>query len=76
VRVDHWVENGLEVTTVLRSLAGQVIVHDQTRETALARLDAALAETRLDGIETNLAYLRQIVADDVFRGRPQIIPRI
>jgi urea carboxylase len=72
VRVDHWVENGLEVTPHYDPLLAKVIVHEQTRETALARMDAALAKTRLDGIETNLAYLRQIIADDVFRAGRQI----
>ena len=36
---------------------------------ARASCGAALADTRLDGIETNLDYLRQIVADRGFRRR-------
>lgn len=71
-RVDHWVENGLEVTPHYDPLLAKVMVHDQSREAALASMAAALAETRLCGIETNLAYLRQIVADDVFRAGRQI----
>ncbi|ATG91675.1 urea carboxylase [Methylomonas koyamae] len=72
VRVDHWLENGLEVTPYYDPLLAKVIVHAADREQALVQMDAALAETRLAGIETNLAYLRQIVADEVFRGGRQI----
>lgn len=72
VRVDHWLENGLDVTPYYDPLLAKVIVHAPDREQALAQMDAALAETRLAGIETNLAYLRQIVADDVFRSGRQI----
>ncbi|WP_445372585.1 urea carboxylase [Methylomonas sp. HW2-6] len=72
VRVDHWLENGLEVTPHYDPLLAKVIVHAADREQALAQMDSALADTRLYGIETNLAYLRQIVADDVFRSGRQI----
>ena len=39
---------------------------------ALVKLDAALADTRVAGIETNLAYLRQVVRHPVFREGRQI----
>ncbi len=40
--------------------------HGRRPPAALAALKAALAETRLSGIETNLAYLRAIAASDLF----------
>ena len=38
---------------------------------ALERLSAALCRTRIDGIETNQAYLQGILADEVFRAGRQ-----
>ncbi|MEU9333588.1 5-oxoprolinase/urea amidolyase family protein [Streptomyces sp. NPDC048290] len=67
VRVDGWVEAGTEVTTSYDPLLAKVIAHGPDRETALARLDAALAATRVDGIETNLGLVRAALADPEFR---------
>ena len=65
-RVETWVERGTEVTPYYDPLLAKIIVHGGTRDEALAKLRAALAETSLAGIETNLEYLRQFVAIDEF----------
>ncbi|MCI4677869.1 urea carboxylase [Rhodoblastus acidophilus] len=65
-RVDSWIETGAEVTANYDPMLAKVIVHGATRDEALAKLRAALATTRIAGIETNLAYLRAIAASDVF----------
>ena len=57
---------GTEVPAYYDPMLAKLIVHGDTRETALARLSDALARTRLHGIATNLDYLRQIVADARF----------
>jgi urea carboxylase len=67
VRVDGWIERGTEVSPFYDPLLAKVIVHGPTRADAVARMAAALDATRIAGIETNLDYLRQIAADDVFR---------
>jgi urea carboxylase len=66
VRVDGWIERGTEVSAFYDPLLAKLMVHADTREQALARLRAALAETRIGGIETNLAYLAKLVSDPVF----------
>ncbi|MEI8292783.1 MAG: 5-oxoprolinase/urea amidolyase family protein [bacterium] len=66
VRVDAWVESGTEVTPFYDPLLAKVIATSTDRESAIRKLDAALAETRLDGIETNLFYLRGIFSDEKF----------
>ncbi len=48
-------------------MIAKLICHAPTREQAISELNAALAKTRLYGIETNLPYLRQILDDAVFR---------
>ncbi len=47
-------------------MLAKVIVTGADRPAALGALKAALDETRLSGIETNLAYLRAIAASDLF----------
>ena len=65
-RVDGWVQSGTEVTPYYDPLLAKLIARGATRDEALQRLQSALDATRLDGIETNLVYLRQLVRDEVF----------
>ncbi|WP_377268345.1 urea carboxylase [Peterkaempfera sp. SMS 1(5)a] len=67
VRTDSWVETGTEVTTAYDPLLAKVVVHGEDRGDALDRLDSALAQTRVDGIETNLGLLRAAAADPLVR---------
>ncbi len=66
VRVDSWVENGSEIPPYYDPMVAKVIAKGLTREDARDKLQQALAATELHGIETNLDYLRQVVADTVF----------
>ncbi|GAA2781257.1 urea carboxylase [Kitasatospora paracochleata] len=67
VRVDTWVEAGTEVTTSYDPMLAKVIAHGADRAEALDRLDAALAATRVDGIETNLGLVRAALRDPAVR---------
>ncbi len=60
-RCDGWVVPGSEVGPYYDPLLAKVMVHAEDRESAVAKLDRALNETRISGIETNLRYLRGIV---------------
>ena len=66
-RVDTWIDSGAEVSPYYDPLLAKVIVHGDTRVQAAAKLHAALDQTRLVGIETNLDYLRQVIASPPFR---------
>jgi len=67
-RVETWVRDGIQVTTLYDPMLAKIIVHADTREAALERLAAALAETRLYGITTNLLYLRALLAEKDVQG--------
>jgi urea carboxylase len=60
-RVDTWVASGTEITPYYDPLLAKIIVKGDTRASALAQLSAALALTRLDGLESNLRYLRDLL---------------
>ncbi|MFI4980303.1 MAG: 5-oxoprolinase/urea amidolyase family protein, partial [Nevskiales bacterium] len=66
-RIDGWVATGTEVSPHYDPMLAKLIVHGADRADALARLEAALAQTRLFGISTNLDYLRQIIVAEKFR---------
>jgi urea carboxylase len=66
IRVDGWVETGTEVSSNFDPMLAKLIAHGTTREEARTRLAAALDATRLHGIETNLDFLRTILARDAF----------
>ena len=65
-RTETWVERGTEVSAFYDPLLAKIIVKGPDRAEALRRLEAALADTRLHGLETNLDYLRQIVSSPGF----------
>ncbi|TCP60890.1 urea carboxylase precursor [Rhodovulum bhavnagarense] len=63
-RVDGWVETGTEITPHYDPMLAKIIVSGRDRPSAIAALRAALAETRVAGVETNLGYLRAIAGSD------------
>lgn len=67
VRIESGVEQGSEVSAFYDPLIAKLIVHAATREAALEKLRHALDATRLQGITTNLDYLRQVIATEVFQ---------
>jgi urea carboxylase len=66
-RVETWVGRGAEVSPFYDPLLAKIITRGPDRAAALASMEAALAETQVHGLETNLAYLRQIIASPAFR---------
>ena len=65
-RVETWVEDGTPITPFYDPLLAKIIATGDDRPAALARLREALQDTCLAGIESNLDYLRQLVADPLF----------
>jgi acetyl/propionyl-CoA carboxylase alpha subunit len=67
VRVDAGVEEGDEVGTSYDPMIAKLIASGATRDEALDRLAAALGETEVAGVTTNLPFLRWLVAHPVLR---------
>ncbi|MEO7934375.1 MAG: urea carboxylase [Chthoniobacterales bacterium] len=65
-RCETWVESGTEVTPYYDPMLAKIIVHAADRPTAIARMQAVLASSSFAGIETNLDYLRMVVATPEF----------
>jgi urea carboxylase len=67
IRVETWVEPGTEVTSYYDPMVAKLIARGRDRAEAIDRLAAAVATCRIDGIETNRAYLTQVLASPGFR---------
>ncbi|HET7524452.1 MAG TPA: acetyl/propionyl/methylcrotonyl-CoA carboxylase subunit alpha [Burkholderiaceae bacterium] len=66
VRVDAGVREGDAITPYYDSMIAKLIVWGEDRAQALTRLDAALAETHIVGLHTNVAFLRRAVNSRAF----------
>ena len=66
VRVDSGVRQGDAISPFYDSMVAKLIVHGDSREQALSRLDTALAHTHIVGLNTNVQFLRNVVQSRSF----------
>jgi acetyl-CoA carboxylase, biotin carboxylase subunit len=66
IRMDSHLYPGYEVPPYYDSLLGKLIVWGATRDAAIARARVALDELVVDGIVTNIAIHKALLASDVF----------
>jgi acetyl-CoA carboxylase biotin carboxylase subunit len=67
IRVDSHLYSGYSVPPYYDSMVGKLISWGDTRETAIARMNGALAELVVDGIETNTMLHREIFQHAAFK---------
>jgi 3-methylcrotonyl-CoA carboxylase alpha subunit len=68
VRVDSGVEEGDEITPFYDPMIAKLIVWDEHRDAALARMRQALADYQVAGVTTNIDFLSRLVACPAFAG--------
>jgi urea carboxylase len=61
IRAETWCMAGSTVSAWYDPMLAKLITHAPTRDAAIAAMQAALDESRVDGIETNLRWLRDVV---------------
>jgi acetyl-CoA carboxylase biotin carboxylase subunit len=66
IRVDTHIHAGYKVSPYYDSLIAKLIVHAPTRAEAMARMREALAGTEVEGISTNIPFLRALFEDGAF----------
>lgn len=67
IRLDSHVYSGYTVPPFYDSLIGKLIAYGETRDIAIARMCNALDEIHVEGIKTNIALHRHLMADERFR---------
>lgn len=65
-RVDTGIEEGDSISPFYDPMIGKLIAWGENREEARQRLLAMLEETRLQGVQTNLAFLHRILSHQAF----------
>lgn len=66
IRAETWCMAGSDVSIWYDPMLAKLIVHAPTRDEAITKMQAALDQSRVDGIETNLRWLRDVVRSDAF----------
>ena len=66
VRIDDGVRAGDAISPYYDSMVAKLIVHGSDRAQALARLDEALAQVHIVGLNTNVQFLRYVVRSQSF----------
>ncbi len=66
VRVDDGVRQGDAISPFYDSMIAKLIVHGKTRAEALARMDMALSQTHIVGLNTNVQFLRHVIQSPSF----------
>lgn len=67
VRMDSHVFAGYVVPSNYDSMIGKLITYGTSREQAIARMDIALSEMVVEGINTNILLHRELMQDPVFQ---------
>ena len=67
VRIDSGVEAGSEVTVHYDPMVAKLVAHAESRDAAIARARAALAEFDVLGLVTNIPFLLRVLDSDAFR---------
>lgn len=66
VRVDSAAYQGYEITPYYDSMIGKLIVWDKDRKSAISKMRRALNEYKIDGIDTNISFHKEILKNDKF----------
>jgi propionyl-CoA carboxylase alpha chain len=67
VRVDAGVEEGGEIPLFYDPMIAKLVVSGATRAEAIARMDAALSEYRVAGVQTTIPFCRFVMQHEAFR---------
>jgi len=64
VRMDSALYDGYSIPPYYDSLIGKLIVHGRDRDAALSRLNRALGELIVDGVDTTIPLFHQLLAEE------------
>ncbi len=68
IRVDTGVREGDQVTYFYDPMIAKLVTHGTEREAAIEKMLAALDEFRIEGIVTNIAFLKRIMTHPAYLG--------
>jgi len=66
IRVDSHLYSGYEIPPHYDSLLAKLVVWDETRELAIARMQRALEEYQIEGVVTTIPFHKRLLSHPVF----------
>lgn len=66
-RLDHDLYQGLEITPFFDPMIAKISTYGKTREQAIDRMRAALSEFIIDGLVTNIHFLKNLLIQEFFK---------
>ncbi len=66
LRIDHWIEAGIEVSPFFDPMLAKVMVKGNDRQQAISQLTNELINSQLYGITTNIDYVKTILGTKAF----------
>ena len=67
VRVDDGFEEGMEIPIYYDPMIAKLITHGATREEAIERMERAIDDYAISGVETTLGFCRYVMGHESFR---------
>ncbi|AKH69271.1 urea carboxylase [Spongiibacter sp. IMCC21906] len=67
LRIDHWLDSGIEVSPFFDPMLAKVIVHADNRDKAMSGVAEALNKSELYGIVSNVDYLSSLLQDPLLK---------
>ncbi len=67
VRIDTGVREGEQITHYYDPMIAKIVVHGEDRPRAISKMLSTLAAVQVEGVETNLAFLRNTLAHPEFQ---------
>jgi acetyl-CoA carboxylase biotin carboxylase subunit len=67
IRVDTHIYSEYTVSPYYDSLLAKIMAYGSTRDEAIARMHRGLGEFIVEGIKTNISFMREVVGSETFR---------
>ncbi|MUV39848.1 Acetyl-CoA carboxylase [Lentibacillus sp. JNUCC-1] len=67
IRHENAVVSGFNVTPFYDPMIGKLVVSGETRDQAISRMEAALADYHIEGIKTNIPMLKEVIKHPQFK---------
>lgn len=66
-RVETWIRKNTEISSLYDPMLAKVIVHAESRESAVSKMLEVIDESKIYGVTTNLMYLKSLISSDDYK---------
>ncbi len=64
VRIETWIRKNIEVSSLYDPMLAKLIVHADTRKSAVEKMLSVLTDSKVYGVTTNMQYLRNLISGE------------